>query len=102
MCIRDRRHSRNRSIGAAVRRDDSPICADPMNSNRRQFATTAAGLAGAAATWSTIRRNGPDVRKARSRVAILSVEGYSDALETLLLAALRDFGLNAVSYTHLT
>src|ERR1017187_8284399 len=65
-----------------------------MNSNRRQFASTAAGLAGVAATWSAIRRHGPDVRKARSRVAILSVEGYSDALETLLLAALRDFGLN--------
>ena len=66
-----------------------------MNSNRRQFATTAAGLAGAAATWSTIRRRRDiHVRKARSRVAILSAEGYSDALETLLLTALRDFGLN--------
>ena len=65
-----------------------------MRSNRRQFATTAAGLAGAAATCSAIRRHGPDVRKARSRVAILSAEGYSDALEMLLLSALRDFGLN--------
>jgi hypothetical protein len=65
-----------------------------MNSNRRQFATTAAGLAGATAAWSALRRHGSAVRKARSRVAILSAEGYSDALETLLFAALRDFGLN--------
>jgi len=66
-----------------------------MNSNRRQFVTTAAGLAGAAATWSVIPRPyGPDVRKETSRVAILRAEGYSDALETLLLGALSDFGLN--------
>src|ERR1035437_5609848 len=65
-----------------------------MNSNRRQFATTAAGVAGAAATWSVIGRHGPDIRKARSRVAILSAGGYSDSLDALLLAALRDFGLN--------
>lgn len=66
-----------------------------MNSNRRRFVTAAAGLAGVAATWPVIPRwHGPDVRKARSRVAILSAEGYSDALETLLLGALSDFGLN--------
>ena len=65
-----------------------------MNSNRRQFVTTAAGLAGAAATGSLVRRrHGIDVRKARSRVAILSASGYSEDLETLLLVALKDFAL---------
>ena len=66
-----------------------------MNSDRRQFVAGAAGLAGAAATWSVIpRRRGLDIRKTRSRVAILSADGYSDVLETLLFEALRNFGLN--------
>ena len=66
-----------------------------MNSNRRQFVAGAAGLAGAAGMWSVIpQRHGPDVRKTRSRVAILSADGYSDGLETLLFVAIKDFGLN--------
>src|SRR5207248_1907799 len=66
-----------------------------MTWHRRRFVATSAALAAGAtarALMKPVHRTG--LKKARSRVAILSVAEYSSNLEALLLPALKEFNLN--------
>jgi uncharacterized protein (DUF362 family) len=66
-----------------------------MTWDRRRFVATSAALAAGATARAFVKpRHGTDVRKARSRVAILSVAEYSSNLEAVLLPALKEFDLN--------
>jgi uncharacterized protein (DUF362 family) len=66
-----------------------------MTWDRRRFVATSAALAAGATARALVKpHHGADLRKARSRVAILSVPEYSSNLEAMLLPALKEFNLN--------
>src|SRR5205807_9150678 len=68
-----------------------------MNLDRRRLMITAAGVAaGGMATARLLPEEMllRDRRPRRSRVAIISAEGYSESLEGVLMSGLRDFRLD--------
>jgi uncharacterized protein (DUF362 family) len=63
--------------------------------NRRDWLATAAAVSGGAAVWAYQRRqHAPDLRPARSRIAVLHADRYSDALDELILEGVRMFNLD--------
>jgi uncharacterized protein (DUF362 family) len=63
--------------------------------NRRTWLTTAGVVSGGAAVWTYQRRTYPrDLRPARSRIAILKAEEYSDRLDQLVFEGIRLFNLD--------
>ena len=63
--------------------------------NRRDLLTTAAAISGGAAVWGYQRRqHAPDLRPARSRVAVLHADRYSDRLDELIFEGIRLFDLD--------
>lgn len=63
--------------------------------NRRDWLTTSAAVSGSAAVWAYQRRKyDQDLRPARSRIAILQAEKYSDSLDQLVLEGIRLFNLD--------
>lgn len=67
-----------------------------MSINRRRIMGAAVGAAAilGSETWTLRPRFAVDLRKARSRVAVLNAEAYSDELEKTLLAGLRLFPID--------
>jgi uncharacterized protein (DUF362 family) len=63
--------------------------------NRRDWLATAAAVSGGAAVWGYQRRqHPPDLRPARSRVAVLHANRYSDRLDELIFEGIRLFDLD--------
>ena len=68
-----------------------------MTWDRRRFVAASAALAAGATARTLVKPHyHADLRKARSRVAILSVAEYSSNFEAVLLPALKEFNLNVV------
>ncbi len=67
-----------------------------MNLNRRRALGAAVGAAGILGieAWTLRPRFAVDLRKARSRVAVLNAKAYSDELEKMLLDGLRLFPID--------
>ena len=82
-------------MALACRETIHPFAVNPMTWDRRRFVATSAALAAGATAGALVRLpHCTDVRKARSRVAILSVAEYSCNLDAALLPALKEFNLN--------
>ena len=63
--------------------------------NRRYWLATAAAVSGSAAVWTYQRRqHAKDLRPARSRIAVLHADRYSDRLNELIFEGLRLFDLD--------
>lgn len=63
--------------------------------NRRDWLATTAAVSGGAAVWAYQRRqHAPDLRPARSRIAVLHVEEYSGRLNELIFEGVRLFDLD--------
>jgi len=62
--------------------------------NRRDWLATAAAISGGAAVCAYRRRHAADVRPARSRVAVLHADHYSDRLDELIFEGVRLFDLD--------
>ena len=63
--------------------------------NRRDWLATAAAVSGSAAVWTYQRRqHAPDLRPARSRIAVLHADEYSGRLDELIFEGVRLFNLD--------
>jgi len=63
--------------------------------NRRDWLATAAAISGGASVYAYQRwQHAPDLRPARSRVAVLHADRYSDRLDELIFEGLRLFDLD--------